>query len=569
VNWLKTMNRLINQISETDAQVAEFENAGPASSQPSLAFMNLGKQQASQGELEKALHNFEQAAEIDPNNADVFANWGITLAKVRRLEDALSKFARASELQPERAIHYVLWGACLVELGRLDEATLCYENAIGLKPNHVEPWLNWAISLSRLGLFEEALPKVQRVLQLNPSHAQGFYLWGSILTEQGNLGLAEEKFRFCLKYDTKHAEALHMLGVLQYRQGQFEAAMPYFEQTIQLNPHKPETYHTWGDCLHAVGRYAEAQACYDQATDLNPRQAEVWLSMARLQYDTGNSEIAIELFEKVEKLNPNTLGLHSLWALTLLETGDATAALEALARHTPTTPDANWYLAQTIGHARLNKVAQAQEFATKGLAQFPTESALLQAQGALHVQGLRFADAYRYFSEASRYRKHFHQADINMGLMLMHTGAKGEALHHFRALYRQYSNEFPYALGYALALLANDHPKDAKEKLRLLIDTYPTEARGLSAYLLCLLLQPTPVLEEAKAFLMEIDQTAPTEALGSHWIYVAARAMEAMGEHPQATQLWHHLQQHTPGLNHVAVEHANTVEPWRLWAFHI
>jgi tetratricopeptide (TPR) repeat protein len=570
MRWFKPLEALMQKISETDAEVAAYEKAGPISTQPSLAFMNLGKQQAAQGDLEKALRNLEQAAEIEPMNADVFANWGITLAKARRLEEALGKFARASELQPDRAIHYVLWGACLVELDREEEAKICYENAIALKPRHVEPWLNWAIALSRRGKFMEALPKVERVLELNATHPQGFFLWGTILAEMGKLPQAAEKLRLCLKYEPHHIEAHYALTHVLYRQKRFEEALALCETTAVLAPEKAEVYQVWGDSHHARGDYPQAQACFDQALELNPQRAETWLSMARLQYDCQRPEQALELFARVEQLNPQHPGLHSLWALTLLETGQPEPALRTLQRHATTPEDANGFLAYTIAHARLNQWNDAEHFLQQGLAKFPQEASLHQAQGNIYAHRLRFADAYLSFRQAAQLRRHFTQAEMNTGLMLLQTGAREEALSYARVLFRQHGDaSFPHTCLYSLTLLANGHILDAQEKLAHCLDAFPQETRGLSAQLMALLLDPAQQMAPIEVFLDAIDQATapPLEALGPHWLYVYARACFRLEKPEAAEQAWRLLQQSQPGLSHLQLEHAVTVEPWRFWLY--
>ncbi len=575
MKWLEKLKAIWRSITETDASVGSFEQAGGAGS-PGLAFMKLAVQEAEAGELDLALQHFQQAIIIEPERADIYTNLGIVFAKAGRLEEAQQQFQYACELEPHRPIHYVLWGACLIDLGDLDTATEKYNHAISLKPRHPEPWVNWAMALSRTGYLKDAQAKLQRALQLNPSYAPAFYLSGAIWAEEKNYEEALNKLEFCLKYDASHYDALFLSALMKHRLSRHEEAIEILNRLQDSFPERAKIAHLLGDCHLSLERFSEAELFLTEAYCLDPESTEIQLSQARLLESMDRIEEALQAYERLSEQHPTPQYLYAVWAKALLYCGEWDHALAILHHENPSHLDdddaRNWYETACTLYHRLHDAQSLEQTLQEAEARFPNHAGFLVAHALLKNTKGHYSQALSLLKKAIEVEDSHRLATLNFGVLSLQLYEEDVALRYFRRLYRDNTSDSAIMFGYALAQLAKGHWQDAQTKFQSLCgasDFSKTMAYSALLYVVALH-QPEKIeaiLTEASTYMKGMMPSRLWDFVKTVANFELGYASEDLKKLREVAENWHDLQKKLPDLKGHPLEEWKEYTPWHLWVF--
>jgi protein O-mannosyl-transferase len=172
---------------ETDAAVAQYQQALAIKPEDAAAYYNWANLLAARGRPDQAMEFYELAVKYDPSLAVAHYNWANLLAAADRFGEALAHYRAAIELQPGFADAYLNIGQVLAQLGQPDGAIAAYLAALHLRPDFVFAHYNLANELMARGRTGEAVAHYQAAVMLKPDYAEAHFNLSAALSGQSRL----------------------------------------------------------------------------------------------------------------------------------------------------------------------------------------------------------------------------------------------------------------------------------------------------------------------------------------------------------------------------------------------
>jgi tetratricopeptide (TPR) repeat protein len=133
-----------------------------------IAHNNLGSFEYQHQQTDAAVADFQQAVAIRPDFADARCNLGSALLQQGRVDEAIVEFQKAVEIQPLNPNYSGDLGTALLQKGRLDEAISAFRSSLAIQPNSYDVHNNLGFALYRAGQMDEAIAQFLRTLELKP-----------------------------------------------------------------------------------------------------------------------------------------------------------------------------------------------------------------------------------------------------------------------------------------------------------------------------------------------------------------------------------------------------------------
>lgn len=264
--------------------------------------------------------------------------------KFERLADLLGKNSDPGTLAIDQAVHS--------HLGRdFQQAIALCNRVLVADPGNVYAMNHLARALFNTGKKALAESTLVEGLALKPDFAEMHNNLGHVRRDKDDLAGAVQSFQRALELMPAFVDALMNMGTSMLAQARPAEALDYFGKVIDIDPGHPDTRVNMGSSLHMLKRYDEARRAYQASIDATPGHALLARrQLGKLLIETGETDAAIEVQKEAVRLHRSSPDLHA-------------------------------ELASTLEIA--NRIGEAWEVLSAGLAAFPDHSVLLYEKAKL------------------------------------------------------------------------------------------------------------------------------------------------------------------------------------------
>ena len=133
------------------------------------------KQEANQGNYQKAIALLDQLIDRLPHSAIDYNNRGLMYLKLAEYDKAMADFNRAIALNPQLDRAYNNRGNCYAHQGNLDKAIENYEQALDINPYNQKVWINQGITLRELGDYSLAIETLELAKMISDQYLGRIY----------------------------------------------------------------------------------------------------------------------------------------------------------------------------------------------------------------------------------------------------------------------------------------------------------------------------------------------------------------------------------------------------------
>jgi tetratricopeptide (TPR) repeat protein len=225
------------QVRHWESTVTLFSHAVEVAQESALAYTNLARALAAEGDIAGAERHYRAALRVPPDDWKARTGLGVVLMQQGHLAEALEQHRQALRLNPSSADVYFNIGAVEARMGRTAEAAARYAEAV----------------------------------RLNPRLAAAHYNWGNLLAAGGRWAEAEAHFAEAVRLEPEDVEAINNLGLAIGLQGRWAQAAELLARAVALDPAHPRARVNLGRALRGLGRLDEARAQWQEVVRRNPR----------------------------------------------------------------------------------------------------------------------------------------------------------------------------------------------------------------------------------------------------------------------------------------------------------
>lgn len=320
-------------------------------------WVNLGKVQCDDGDVEEGIASLRRALELDPGMEQPHRYLAVALADLpaadARRSEALEHARRALAANPRLSANQHMMGCVLARLNNLSGAVGFLQRAVEIRPWEPTYHHNLAAVLTALGRRSEAIEQLQQAARLDPQSpeirralvenlaAEGRLAevpaaWGETAAssnlERGRLLLQEQRFAeavACLEAavadapDDASAHASLALALAQV--GKPRDAVRHARKAVALSPETFQPHFALGGALAQAGDHAGAIEAYRRVLRLHPRDEESLIGLAMSLAAAGQTHEARTVYEQAIAANPPSARAHNNLA-NLVAASDPAAA---------------------------------------------------------------------------------------------------------------------------------------------------------------------------------------------------------------------------------------------------
>jgi tetratricopeptide (TPR) repeat protein len=226
----------LDQKGQTDAAIAQFQEAIRLKPDYAMAYNNLGAALDEQGRTDEAIRQIEEAIRLKPDYANAHNNLGIAFLKENRIDEAISQFQEVIRLRPDFAEAYNHLGNTLGRKGEIGEAIKQFEEAIRRQPNFAEAYNDLGIALLGKNRDDAAIHEFELAIRLQPDFADARHNLGIALLKEGRIDEAITQFQETIRLKPDYAEAHNNLGTALGKKGQLDEAISQYQEAVRLKP---------------------------------------------------------------------------------------------------------------------------------------------------------------------------------------------------------------------------------------------------------------------------------------------------------------------------------------------
>jgi tetratricopeptide (TPR) repeat protein len=313
---------------QTFGAIEAFSGALALKHDSMVAHLKRGDSYRRRGELAAALRDLREAAELDPTAprpAELLGDVNAAMGRHQRATEHYHRFVSLDDRAPR--VLYKL-GLSYYRIGKIAEAMDSLRRAVAIDERLPEAHYLLGVCLREAKRPADAVGSLQRAVILNPAFAPAREeladLYGSMARTRDQI----EQLEALAALEPSRAERLVSVGAAYARAGRTEAAVTTLGRAAERYPDKPAVY-------AALGR--------------------VWLDVAEDHHDKVAVSKALEALQSAATLDAASSETLTLYGRALALSGNPSAAelvLQQAVTHTPVTPIAFMYLAQTAERLR-------------------------------------------------------------------------------------------------------------------------------------------------------------------------------------------------------------------------
>jgi len=218
------------------------------------------------------------------------------------------------------------------------------------------------------------------------------------------------------------------------RQGDFDGAIGICHECLADYPNSVPHLQLMGHLLIRKGELDEARRRLELAASIAPDYAAVYEDLGSLEALTGNLDAAVGQFRKAVKLDPGIASAHKKLARALADAGRHDEVDAAMEDYLEQNEDAA-LVATGAEHYREQRYDDAETLLVKALRKNPEDvDALRFLAMAYRAQGKKSDDAEAMLRKATDIAPDYHQAQSNLGHMLIDNGKSTEAITTFQTV---------------------------------------------------------------------------------------------------------------------------------------
>lgn len=190
------------------------------SSDPVQKLLEEGKEQAKQGNYQKAIYHYNQALQENPQYLTAFIYRGIAYHDLGEYQVAIKDFNHALRINPDHPIALYNRGESRSDIGDFDGAIIDLTKAIQLKPNYAEAYNVRAIIFGSVqGEWKMALMDLNQAIRFQPDYADAYYNRGRTYAAMQNASQAISNYTKAIKLNAELAEAYGNRGLIKAQTG--------------------------------------------------------------------------------------------------------------------------------------------------------------------------------------------------------------------------------------------------------------------------------------------------------------------------------------------------------------
>ena len=302
LRWQFALTRDKSKLDEAVSYINEAVRINPGLAPVQV---ELGRIQASQGNMDLAFDALKQAVAIDPNDATANAALARHYERLGRLEDAEASFQKSVSLDPENLLNIDSYANFLYRRGQYEKAIDQWQKVVRMAPDHYSALVNLGSAFNETGRSAEAITLYLRAIEIKPSY-MAYANLGTANSRAERYQDAVQAYKKALEFDdTDWLVWGNLAFVYSWMNDRESEASETFEHAIQLaeaarveNTRDPYVHSDLALYYAKTGNPELALQRADTATSLSPDSGEI-LSAAAATYElAGEREKAVELIRQ-------------------------------------------------------------------------------------------------------------------------------------------------------------------------------------------------------------------------------------------------------------------------------
>jgi tetratricopeptide (TPR) repeat protein len=241
-------------------------------------FMNVGKNELSQGNNAEAINKFNTVVRFDKNNFEA----------------------------------YFLRGIAKYQLGDLYGAESDFTKTLELHPLFVYAWHYRGLVRDNLQDYYKALQDLDKAISIEPYDADLLVGRGTVKIHMGSYLWSLDDLDSAIRIDPKKPLAYMNRAIARSSLNDHEGALKDCNRAIQLDPYNDEVYMRRGIIRYDGEDYPGAIEDYQYAIKLKPDNPYTWFNLAMAHYNNKDTLVAIDDYSRVIELDPyNALSFYN------------------------------------------------------------------------------------------------------------------------------------------------------------------------------------------------------------------------------------------------------------------
>ncbi len=268
-------------------------------------YSEMGQQDNSRAEINKAIGNYEEALKLDPNENLIFDELSDLYIAANRLQDAIDK---AQELLKQNP------------------------NNMGARRMLAHVYMQ-SVSNGRNGVNEDSLRKAQEQYQMivekDPKDAESWVMLGRLDGYLHDSPNAEKSFNKALEVDGANEDALMGLVELYGQMGDSKRALEKAKIAVDKAP-SPRTLMALAQSYEDADDFKDAADAMKRAIDAGADEDRVAPELAKALMNGGHSDEALKLYEQLSAASPRNPDYQLRLSELYLQLGDVPKARVAI-----------------------------------------------------------------------------------------------------------------------------------------------------------------------------------------------------------------------------------------------
>lgn len=312
------------------------------------------------------------------------------------------------------------------------------------------------------GYPEEAIDEFRKAIAEDDKLPGAHYSLGaSYILSMGeiNFPLAKEEFEKELQISPNDFLSYSQLGYIALSQHQFPEAEHDLTRAAALNPQDPDVYLSLGQLYMQMNRPADAESALRKSIELTTNPARNHYQVQRAHYLLGRLLLQSKRSEEGRKQIEISDSLLKLSVLQNQGKPDGAGTGNPVPAHP-------WKTTEVLTNPAA--LAKVQEYEHKIA---PALADSYNNLGVILASNKQFADALKYFQEASDWNPHLDDLDSNLGRAAFETHKYDVAVPHLTSYLTEHPGDLQARSELALSLYAANRYADVIKTLAPLVKT--------------------------------------------------------------------------------------------------
>jgi len=275
------------------------------------AYMNVGKFEQAEKELQKALRQNPSRPEIRLDLAKLYNSLNKPDLAIPEAQAYLSAQAGSAEGLEVLGVSYA-------QKKMFPEAENNLKDSLKAEPARESAMLQLAKVYLATKREQEGMGLLETIVQKNPKNTNAYYLAASYETYRGNREKALEYYQKIMAADPDDANAAFRIGMMFIGRGEVDKAERIADELIKKASKRPEGHQLKGLVLYTKKNYDQAITEL-QGVVKNYQNPGAYYYLGLSHYQRNELEMALSQFRKVLDLSPNYLQARLMSATVMLQ----------------------------------------------------------------------------------------------------------------------------------------------------------------------------------------------------------------------------------------------------------